>query len=947
MKKILKITGIVFIVLLTLTIILPIVFQGKIVSKIKEEANKSIRAKVDFDDYGLSLFREFPNFSLSLEGLNIVGVEEFSEDTLASVPKLYITIDLMSVFKGSEYKIKKIQANKPHILLKGLENGRVNWDITIKDTLTKEKPSEPSSFKLAFQKIEVNNAQIVYDDAKLRFFLKLSDVNHLSNGDMTADLTTLKTKTNINEIDVIYGGIKYLNKTNAEINLNLGMNLKEMKFTFEENQTRLNQLYFNFEGFFYMLKDNGYDMDIKLTTNKTEFQNILSLVPAIYSKDFDKIQSKGKFELGGFIKGKYLNLQQLPAFNLYLKVINGMFKYPSFQSSVDNVNINTAILNNGGSADNTIIDISKFHLEIANNPVDFSLYLTNIISDPSIFMNFSTNLNLQNIYKIYPSDGTKELNGTLNSVVSFKGKVSSIQQRKYNEFMADGFFELNDFKIKNENYPQGIHIKNTRLNFNPSFIELAKLNILIGKNDFDAKGKIENYIPYLLKNETVKANLITISSYFNLNDLMPKSNDNTVKETKINKTDTSSFTKIDIPNNIDFYFQSDFKKLFYNKLEMENVNGIIQLIDKDIVLKNFNLNILDGKIIATGIYSSKISDKPYINFNLDINNFNIPKTATTFSSFEKIIPIAKRTTGNFSSKFKVYAALDQNMKLIYNSVESSGTFNTSGITVENSETLNKLSETIKVNKFKKINLSPLKLSFIISEGKIKTEHFDIKADNIKANVSGTSGFDQTIDYKLKMEVPRKEMGSVTNSFIESLTGKVNQKGVDIKLNDIIKFDVYITGTFSNPQIKTGLKESALNIAKDIKDKAVEVMEKKKDEVINKAKAEADKAIAEAHLKAQLLIDEAKNRGEMIKSEAKKQGDRLILEADNQGNKLISEANNPIAKAAAKKAAEKLHKEAVDKSNKLNTEADQKANELVSNAKAQSDLLIRNAEEKYK
>jgi cell division septum initiation protein DivIVA len=947
MKKIFKISGITVVILLAILIILPFLFQGAIIRKIKEETNKNLKAKIDFNDYGLSLFRSFPDFSLSIDQLSIVGVEEFSGDTLANVPKLYVTIDLMSVFKGSEYKIKKIELNKPSILLKGLENGHVNWDITIKDTLKTTKTEEPSNFKIAFKKIEINNANLTYDDAKLGFILKLKDLNHSSKGDMTAEVTTLKTKTYINEIDVVYGGIKYLSKSNAEVKLNLGMNLKEMKFTFEENETRLNQLFFNFEGFFTMLKEGGYDMDIKLKTDKTDFKNILSLVPSIYSKEFDKLQSEGKFVLDGFVKGKYTNLEQLPAFKLNLQVIKGMFKYPSLPNSVNNVNINTTINNNGGNADNTTINISKFHIEIANNPVDLTLYLSNPISDPAINLNFSTNLNFENINKIYPLEETKDLKGSLSSNITIKGKVSSIQQKKYNEFSASGFFELSNFILKNKEYPQGINIKKSRFNFNPSFLELAQFNMMIGKNDFEAKGKIENYIPYILKKETVKANLITRSDYFNLNDFISKNETKTINKTEEKSKDTSVIKPIDIPDNIDFYFQSDFKKLIYGNMEMDNVNGIIEMKDKEVVLKNLSVNVLEGKMTITGSYSSKIPSKPSVNFSMDVNNFNIPKTANTITTFDKIVPIAKRTSGYFNTKFKISASLDKNMNLDYNSIESSGILSTTNITVENSETFNKISDAIKVNKFKKLNLSPIKLAYIISEGKIKTEPFDIKSDNIKANISGTSSFDQTIDYKLRMEVPRKEMGSVTNSFIESLTGKASQKGVDIKLNDIIKFDVFVVGTITNPQIKTGLKESVNNLANDLKDKAKEAVEQKKEEVINKAKAEADKAIAEARQKAQQLIDEANRQGELLRNEAKKQGDRLIAEADNQGNKLINEANNPIAKVAAKKTAEKLHKEAVDKANKLNLEADQKANDLVNKAKMQGDQIIKAAEEKYK
>jgi uncharacterized protein involved in outer membrane biogenesis len=94
MKKALKISGIILGVILLLLIILPFAFKGTIVKKIKEETNKSLNAKIDFNDFGLSLFRSFPNFSMSMEGLTVVGVDDFQGDTLASVPNLYITIDL-------------------------------------------------------------------------------------------------------------------------------------------------------------------------------------------------------------------------------------------------------------------------------------------------------------------------------------------------------------------------------------------------------------------------------------------------------------------------------------------------------------------------------------------------------------------------------------------------------------------------------------------------------------------------------------------------------------------------------------------------------------------------------------------------------------------------------------------------------------------------------------
>jgi len=940
MKKTLKISGIILGILLVLIILLPFAFKGTIVKKIMEETNKSLNAKVDFNDFGLSLFRSFPNFSLSMDGLSVVGIDEFKNDTLASVPKLYITIDLMSVFGGSEYKVKKIEADDARILLKGLKNGKVNWDITKEDT-TKAAgtPSEPSNFKMAFQKIELKNAHIVYDDASLGFYMMIDGMDHTSKGDMTADLTTLKTLTTIKQLDVDYGGIRYLSKSDADIKLDLGMDMKNMKFTFAENKTRLNQLFFQFEGFFTMLKDGAYDMDIKLKTDKTDFKNILSMVPALYAKDFNKIECKGKLALDGFFKGIYKDMNQLPAFALNMQVTNGMFKYPSLPKAVNNVNITTKINSIGGNADNTTIDISQFHIEIAGNPLDMRLFLSTPVSDPAINMNIKGSLDMASVKQIYPMEEAQDLNGAFKADITMKGKVSALQQQKYNEFIAEGFLDIKNMNYKSNDLPQGVNIQAARLNFAPQYLDLARFDMLIGKNDFSAKGKIENYIAYWLKGETIKGKLETKSKYFNLNDLMPKDAATAQKATAKDST-AKPMELVKIPANIDFYMQSDFSKLIYDNMEMENVNGLIVVKDETVAMKNLSMNMLNGKMIVTGSYSTKDPEKPAADFNLDIMNFDIPKAAKTFATLGKMAPIAERTSGSFSTKFAFKTLLDNKMSPLPNSINGSGTLATSPLVIENSETLNKLGEILKIDKFKKLSLNKLNISFAVADGKITTKPFDVKFGDSKAKVSGFTSFDESIDYLMKMEIPRKEMGGAANSLLEGLAGAAGSNGVNVKLAEIMKFDVMIGGTYKKPIIKTGLKDAASNAVTDIKEKV-------KEDITNKAKEEASKAIAEAQKKADQLIAEAQKQGDALRAEAKKAGEKLIAEADAQGKKLVDAASNPIAKIAAQKTADKLHNEAVNKANQLNAEADQKANNLVSNAKSQGDNLINAAKDKTK
>src|SRR5215469_7928809 len=98
MKKFFKITGIVFLVIIILMIVLPFVFKGKIIELVKKEVNKTLTADVDFKKVGLSLFSDFPYLAVNIHEVSVVGRETFTGDTLVYMEKLHLAVNVMSVF---------------------------------------------------------------------------------------------------------------------------------------------------------------------------------------------------------------------------------------------------------------------------------------------------------------------------------------------------------------------------------------------------------------------------------------------------------------------------------------------------------------------------------------------------------------------------------------------------------------------------------------------------------------------------------------------------------------------------------------------------------------------------------------------------------------------------------------------------------------------------------
>ena len=75
MKKWLKRIGIGIAVIFLILLILPFAFKGKILKMAQESASTSVNAKISFDDdLSISLIRNFPNLSVGVNNLKVIGI---------------------------------------------------------------------------------------------------------------------------------------------------------------------------------------------------------------------------------------------------------------------------------------------------------------------------------------------------------------------------------------------------------------------------------------------------------------------------------------------------------------------------------------------------------------------------------------------------------------------------------------------------------------------------------------------------------------------------------------------------------------------------------------------------------------------------------------------------------------------------------------------------------
>jgi hypothetical protein len=941
MKTIFKILGILIILIIALAILLPIIFKGKIIDIAKKEINKNVIAKVDFTDVSLSLFRSFPDFSLRIKNLTVAGVNEFEKDTLADIENFEITLDLFSVISGDNYEIKKIKIVRPDLYIRVLKDGRANYDIAVPGEEEPESaPAEEASpFKLTLKRVEIIDANIVYDDASLPTRAILKGLNHQLSGNMVDDFTTLKTSTTIEKFDLDYDGIRYFSNAKVAYIADIDADLKNEVYTLRENELKLNELFLTFAGMFAFVGED-YNLDFTFTAPKTDFKNFLSVVPAIYAKDFNSVQTKGNLKLDGFVKGLYTETS-LPAFKLFLGVSDAMFKYPDLPKAVTNIRISTDISNPGGDADNTVIDISEFHLEMGSNPIDIKMLIKTPVSDPDIDGQIKGNFDLATISEFYPLEESDQMSGSIVVDLTLKGKLSSVENEQYENFTALGSMTVNNFKYKTAAVKDPVEIAVARLDFTPAYLDLVSFQSKIGENDFNAQGKLTNYLAYVFKDDVLQGNLKTTSHYFDISALMVEETETQAQTT----ADTSAMSIVEIPANIDFGMSATFDKLIYENIVMENVKGLLKMKDQKLELTNLSMNLLKGEMVMNGVYNTIVPEKPEFDFGLNIKNIDIQEAYKTLDLLSTYVPIAQKTNGTMSAKMNMKSYLDKEMSPIYETMTGSGEFSTSPIKVSGVNTLDKIADALKMDKLRSLDISKILVQFEFIDGKIMVEPFDMKVSNLTAKLGGWTAFDQTIDYVMNLNIPRKEFGSAANNVLDNLVSQANSKGANFSLGETVSLDVLIGGTLSDPTVKTGLKDAGKNLMNDIKDQVKAEVEKKVEEVKEDVKARAQKLIDDADKSAQMLISEAEKQADNIRKTAADAAKKVRDEADVQAKNVEAEGKKKgfVAEAAAKESAKGIRKEADKKATALTTEADKQANDVVAKAKQEADGIRKNAQ----
>lgn len=801
LKKVLKISAIVIVVFVAALFAIPYFFKDQIKAKIAEAINESVDAKVSFKDADLSLFKNFPNATVGIEKLVIINKAPFEGDTLVSLGELNLKMSIKELFKGKEepLNIQGISSTNGLVNIIFNKDGVGNFDIALKDKKEDKKSEESKPLSLKIQNYKIENFTFRYIDQGSKIKMVIDSLNHEGTGDFTNSKLDLDTKTTA-KVSLDMDKMNYMKNVKLTLDAVLGIDLEKSKYTFKENKALINQLPLEFDGFIQMA-ENKQIYDLKFKTPTSSFTNFLGLIPSAYASSLDGVKTTGDFTVDGFAKGE-LTETTVPKFNIKIASNNASFQYPNLPKSVQNIVIDTKIINETGILNDTYVNLDKLSFRIDQDVFNAKANIKNITVNPIVDAALKGTINLANLSKAYPIKMDKPLAGILKADVTTNFDMASVEKSQYQNIKNAGTMSLSGFKYTDENN-KSMNISTALVEFNPSTINLKQFNATTGKSDIAINGVLENFYGFMFKKQELRGNFNMSSNQLAVDDFMT-SGEPAKTETK---TPAKPAEAMKIPAFLNCTLNAKATTVLYDNLKLKDVSGKLLIKDEKATLENFRTSIFGGTIGLNGAVSTK-EKVPTFDMNLGFNQVDIAQTFTQLDMMKKIAPIAGIINGKLNSTIKLNGNLDAkeltpDLKSI--SGDLIGQLLSTTVNAKNSTLLNALSSNVKFIDLNKVNLNDIKAALTFENGRVNVKPFDIKYQDIKATIGGTHGFDQTMNYTIKFDVPAKYLGTEANNLIAKLSP------ADAAKLDNIPINASLTGNFSNPKISTDMKTAVSSL----------------------------------------------------------------------------------------------------------------------------------------
>lgn len=766
-------------------LLLVIIYKKEIIAEATSQLKSAIHAEVSIRDADITLFSEFPNFTLELEGIDVKDPSARPGDhDLLNVKSVLVNVRTYKLF-FKEIEFRSIRIVDGEFFVFRSKSGYSNLDVfkqrQEKDSVTTSDSTR--NFRLTNEKIQFRNVKFTWHDSLRNKFagLTLRDVEtHVSHYD---SLIACRMTGHIDVEHLTFNPSRGSFLKDQATNVSLAFNFltDSAKLRLEPSMLSLRESDFDIKGVFDFA---GKNIVLDITSDQLNYGEGLTVIPETISQKLSKLEVGKPFAIAVHLDAP-MGQAGLPSVEVKFDLKDNVFK-SSFITITDlslngvmtnHENISQPISNNNSAVilDNVVGKVDELPFEAHAVLSDFDDLSIDIFSKHVV--------TLPQLNREVDTTSIKFTNGNFVSEFHYNGKLNEYFDPESGTYQGDlegkatldnGAFTVISRKLDFKDIGMSMR-------FNEDTVWIDQLGISIGKSSASLQGIITNYVPYFTKLDNGFVKLKITSPNIDMGSFLVKrsSKRKSAKEAKQSKKKVSDmldklFTKLqfDIDVSVD--------KLKNRTFSASMISGNVKMNGALLTMNHVKMNLGGGKLNMSLTMKDLQKEINPIEVKATASNIAVKELFKAFDNFHQKAITDKNLEGRISFDTKFGLRINDDFNVIMPSFKGDVKMVVRNGRLINVEAIHNMSNFL----FRRRDFDDVRFAQI--NGKMKVTHRDIQISRMEIQstvltlfLEGKYSLDN--DTNLSIQVPLSNLKKRNKDYVPKNVGVDAKVGPSVYL----------------------------------------------------------------------------------------------------------------------------------------------------------------------
>ena len=494
------------------------------------------------------------------------------------------------------------------------------------------------------------------------------------------------------------------------------------------------------KGFFRLENAGTFPIDASLETT-LHLSDIKKVMP------LDSMELAGDLKVNVRSKGNYQpEKKSFPVTTANLELNNGSIRTKYYPHPIENIQVSAKIVSTHGSMKDLDVALTPVSFRFEGQPFTLTADLQNFDNLKYAIISRGI-LDLGRIYQVFAIQGY-DVKGMVETNLSLKGRQSDAAAGRYDLLFNSGTMKVKDVFVRSELFPQPFHIKTGLFRFDQDKMWFDAFDASYGKTDLRLNGALSNVIGYMTdKKEKLKGSFELTSDYLLVDEFAAYA-----PPTGGAKTGGGQTGVILVPDNLSLTFQAKVKKVMYNGVELDSVQGQMGIDSGKLTLSQAGFTLIGAPVTMDAVYQSLSPQRAAFDYKINAKNFDVQRAYREIRLFHDLASSASKAQGIISLDYQLAGRLDGNMRPIYPSLKGGGTLSVSKVKVKGMKLFGAVSK--ETNKdVNDPDLSKVEIKSSINNNIITIERTRMKVSVFKLRMQGQASFDGRLNLQFRVGLP--------------------------------------------------------------------------------------------------------------------------------------------------------------------------------------------------